>query len=244
MKKILKFRFTEEQAKQLIKQQSLVNNMMSTEWLQSTNDNIAYYRAAYVEAVEVLSVVGFKWWKKEEIDTNKVFFELIDILHFVISDHIRYFGKKYREEERREAFLLNSFTNIYSPKVERIGRLVGSTANFEIDQLSFRDICDQSVYHFINQGMASIDWLAVMFERLSISNDKAAYYYLAKNTLNRFRDDNGQKEGIYVRTWIDRDDNDILYEYIEQSLMEGREVSVDDIYNYLQTEYNKAIKNV
>lgn len=240
--KSLNFKFSEAQAKQLIEHQTQANDVMAGDWVHTDSKQLAYYRAAYIELSEALMEIGYKWWKKEEPDTKKVLFELVDALHFVISDHIRYFTKKHRDSDRAASFLMNSFINIYEPAVEHIGVYANKVSSIQTSDLSLQDLCDQAIYSTIKEGRASINWLAVLFERLGISNNQVVYYYLAKNTLNKFRDANGQKEGTYIRKWNDKDDNTYLYAFVDSAIENQTDINVDDIWNYLETSY-ETVKN-
>ena len=54
--------------------------------------------------------------------------------------------------------------------------------------------------------------------------------------LNRFRQNNGYKEGVYKKVWNGREDNVVMSEILAQ----GRRAGVDEIYAALQKEYDKV----
>ena len=68
-------------------------------------------------------------------------------------------------------------------------------------------------------------------------------YYLGKNALNKFRQDNGYKEGTYQKQWYYMDhlveDNVVLESIIETQVTE---LSFDKIYEKLNEIYN-GVKN-
>ena len=59
--------------------------------------------------------------------------------------------------------------------------------------------------------------------------------YIGKNVLNKFRQDNGYKEGTYKKSWNGVEDNVALGEILNSGIC-----GVDEIYNELQKKYNEA----
>lgn len=67
------------------------------------------------------------------------------------------------------------------------------------------------------------------------------YYrlYLGKNALNKFRQDNGYKEGTYRKFWSIHDDNMHLYDYILNipSDVKDEDITIESIYAFLNESY-------
>ncbi len=59
--------------------------------------------------------------------------------------------------------------------------------------------------------------------------------YMAKNVLNTFRQDNGYKEGTYIKDWNGKEDNVVMFEVIEQM----QSFSGDELYMNLEKLYNQ-----
>ena len=59
-------------------------------------------------------------------------------------------------------------------------------------------------------------------------------YYFGKNVLNKFRQDNGYKEGSYKKIWKIKEDNVVMLEIVHQLEV----VNFDTVYNALKTAYN------
>lgn len=237
------FQFNEQQARTLIEYQGQANDVMSTAWRDPAtgNDTIPYYRAANIELFESIVEIGFKWWKGEQAySTSKVIQELVDALHFVISDHIRHkINRSSRPEESALSICVSSLTGIPTPEISKIGRLVGARWTPDMSELSLVDICEQALYDYLLTGKASIGWLAILFERLGVSPDQIFGYYLAKNTLNKFRTANGNGEGTYDQIWADREDSDFLQDFVEQTVEKGEPISVESIESYLGRVYTE-----
>ena len=60
--------------------------------------------------------------------------------------------------------------------------------------------------------------------------------YVGKNVLNFFRQDNGYKEGTYLKNWAGREDNEHLVELMAD-LDSGSEEFADDVYQALSGRY-------
>lgn len=234
------FQFTPEQAFDLFRLQGLANDAMSTDWRTSTNNEIAYYRASYVEAAEALQSYGYKWWKKETPNEFHVKMELIDILHFVISDELRDF---YKEIERQGIELTDT---------DRVNSLMAEHATlyfnewysthhlFEdtLEEATVQSLIDQFMYDTLENLQGSWPMLALLFEKLEMSPNAVYGFYVGKNVLNRFRDEFGQKEGKYHRTWHEGlDDNDVLINHIVDSDREGKTLTEESIYTFLKELY-------
>ena len=57
----------------------------------------------------------------------------------------------------------------------------------------------------------------------------------AKNVLNRFRQNNGYKEGSYKKNWNGREDNEVMSEILSNGVS-----TIDEIYAALEREYKKV----
>ena len=58
---------------------------------------------------------------------------------------------------------------------------------------------------------------------------------MGKNVLNKFRQDNGYKQGLYKKEWNGIEDNVIMNEILNSGLH-----SPNEIYKTLQQRYEKA----
>jgi hypothetical protein len=65
--------------------------------------------------------------------------------------------------------------------------------------------------------------------------------YIVKNCLNKFRQDNGYKDGTYNKIWIDKEDNVVAYELAYQ--MGASEDLFDLLYADLEATYSYYFKS-
>ena len=63
--------------------------------------------------------------------------------------------------------------------------------------------------------------------------------YIGKNTLNRFRQNNGYKEGLYQKTWSGKEDNEHLIEILSGLDSEPESLAAQ-LYSALEARYQSA----
>ena len=194
----------------MLEMQDAMNARVNPDWRNAGN---AWYRAIWTECAEMLDHYGWKWWKHQQPDLEQVRLELVDILHFAMSDYL------LREAD-------------YAATAERIGRELadprGSTdIRTAIEAMAQSTIARQSM-HFSD--------FADMLALVEMSFDDLFRMYVGKNVLNFFRQDHGYKDGSYVKTWNGREDNEHLSEILA-SLDTTRESFRDDVYQALSERY-------
>ena len=170
----------------MLEMQDAMNARVNPDWRQAGN---AWYRAIWTECAEMLDHYGWKWWKHQQPDLEQVQLELVDILHFAMSDYLLQDSDNSTVAARIEAELSDprQCNDIRSA----------------IETMAQSTIAQQSM-HF--SDFANIMTLIEMdFEQLYRT-------YVGKNVLNFFRQDHGYKEGSYVKTWHGREDNEHLAE--------------------------------
>jgi hypothetical protein len=65
--------------------------------------------------------------------------------------------------------------------------------------------------------------------------------YVGKNVLNFFRQDNGYKDGSYIKNWSGREDNEHLVE-VRASLDHGAEDFSKQVYDSLESRYRELAR--
>ena len=172
----------------MLEMQDAMNARVNPDWRQAGN---AWYRAIWTECAEMLDHYGWKWWKHQQPDLEQVQLELVDILHFAMSDYLLQDSDNAIVAARIEAELSDPRQCDYIRSA--------------IETMAQSTIAQQSM-HF--SDFANIMTLIEMdFEQLYRT-------YVGKNVLNFFRQDHGYKEGSYVKTWHGREDNEHLAELL------------------------------
>lgn len=186
------------------------NKTINADW---KNQNYPFYRAIWVECSELLEHYGWKWWTNSVIDKDQVYLEVIDILHFGLSDLLT----KYTESQIAAIFAvrLNPANFVYGDFAYNLERFIKVT----LEQRGF-----------------DVDLFFVMIHELNYTFKDLYIGYVAKNTLNKFRQDNGYSEGTYTKIWNGKEDNLVMLELIRSG------TALDALYTALATKY-KALSN-
>lgn len=150
--------------------------------------------AIIVESGELLDSLGYKWWKKQEPDMDNVKVEAIDLLHFVISESIE-----------SDSFIVGANAGIH----KTISNFTFWFSEFSYGKVNtnIKDLINALNYNQEDRFMI----MKSIFNELDMSNKDVYIAYIVKNCLNKFRQDNGYKEGTYNKIWNGKEDNVIAY---------------------------------
>lgn len=197
----------------MLTMQDALNKVVDVDWLVRGR---AWHRAVLVETVEAIDHYGWKWWKKQTPDLNQVKMEMVDIWHFLMSWELVNFKGDYALAADEILDALNVSPDKGST-LEKLDQLAASAGNELIDYCCFNSI-------LMDIGM---EW-------------KDVYQtYVAKNVLNRFRQEHGYKEGVYIKVWRGEEDNIHL-----SRLMEAHPDNPEWLYESLEETYKQITKEL
>ena len=178
-----------------------------TEGTTKTGNIINWKRCIYMECAEMIDSFTWKHWKNlsADADWDNLQIEVIDVWHFIISLAIEDYSKNLKgqvEDLAIDVSQLDSFSKIditsavfasqdeVIAKVEDIMLLVLTKDKLDLEQL-----------------------IADFFDLVIMSGlDLNSLYklYVGKNILNQFRQDNGYKDGSYIKVWAGEEDNVVM----------------------------------
>lgn len=200
---------------QMLQLQDKVNSKIDPVWKLTKNP---FHRAIYMEAAEAIEHHGWKWWKKQTPNMPAVHMELVDIWHFVLSE-LMLNGDDY--ETISDDILLSGCLNS-EHLVPDVVMLLESLMAASIGQRKFDIVTDFSA----------------LISATGFSWDELYKWYIGKNVLNTFRQDNGYKEGTYVKVWKDgREDNDHLTDILNGVKTINEQTFYDDLYRLIHQAY-------
>lgn len=210
-------------------QQKLNDETNGKRWLEGKTNKgktINWLRCVHMEASEFIDSFPWKHWKAidQEADLQNARIELVDIWHFLMSEAIRtnYTGVDKKDGMVRIARELIKVS--YSEtKVTTDYELIINTA-------------EQLIFETKSKNLTTI--LMKFFELcalMDLSFDDLYGKYIAKNTLNKFRQDNGYKEGSYIKIWNGDEDNVVM----EKIMNDFNDITAKGLYVELGKEYNK-----
>lgn len=160
-----------------------------------------------IEMCEHLSLIS-TWKKQPEADMKQAFMELVDVFAFAMST-LNEYGQVDCEMEDKKMI-----ADFYLGETIR-HLLFGLTQKGTcLPLFKIRDICNE----FFNRSINDV-----------------FYYYMGKQTLTRFRQDNGYKNGTYIKMWGNKEDNEYLTAALEQN------VNIDILYSHLEKTYTALV---
>ena len=209
--------------KEMLELQDSINSLINKEWRHAHNP---WYRAIWTECAELMDHIGWKWWKKQEIDIEQAQIELIDIWHFGLSDILQ---RKITIDEiskELEKVSLDALIDIHHTTIDKSELLT-----------KVEDFMAFTVTH------KSFDIQSFMNLSLMLSLDIVEIYklYVAKNVLNSFRQHNGYKSGEYIKIWNNREDNEHLYEILNNYYEDKIDIQLS---SYLYTQLEQRYKQI
>lgn len=202
--------------------QDKMNKKVNPEWLTA---GYQYLRAAMIEAVEGIEHHGWKWWKAQQKDLPQLQMELVDIWHFALSAIIIDFQGDIEKSAKTIASELASGSNTV--------KFDGSEYLF--DQQHILDNL-QLMTGLCAAKRFSVPLFMKIVEQAEMDADELYRQYVGKNVLNFFRQDNGYKDGTYIKIWHGREDNEHLVDVLDQLDIALDDYS-DQLYAGLQQRY-------
>ena len=207
----------------MVKLQHQFNKQVAEDYLDK---NFNWNSAIIAESGELLDSLGYKWWKKQEPDMENVKVEAIDLLHFVISDILQL---NYNYEESLEASFID----------ETISEFEESFTS-DIYEKEFEDEDLFGLVNILNYNeIPRFATLKIMFKKLDMSNEDVYIAYITKNCLNKFRQNNGYKDGSYIKNWNGREDNIVAFEIANE--WGADEELFEQLYLDLETYYKEEV---
>ena len=191
--------------------QDKMNQKVHAQWPQQ---NFEWYRAIWIECGELIEHYGYKWWKKQTPDMDQVKLEVIDIWHFGMSALFAT-GKTHEAIATDMAVALDSYQYQNQSVLE-------ATEALAQDSLSTKSFSVTLFWDLLNASGMDFDDLYQQ--------------YVGKNVLNFFRQDNGYKDGSYVKQWQGREDNEHLVEILAELNSQSANFS-DEVYRALTQRY-------
>ncbi len=203
------------------------------EWTKGTTKNgktINWKRCIYMECAEMVDSFSWKHWKSinKEPDWDNHQIEVIDVWHFILSLAIENYSQNLKggiEDIAINISQLESFSTIdvqvkafdsqdnVIEKVENLIRLSLTQENLEIEKL-ISEFFDLVVMSGLN--------LETLYR-----------LYVGKNILNQFRQDNGYKDGSYIKVWDGEEDNIVMKRVWE----DNGDIKPDALYKELTKLY-------
>ena len=189
---------------------------------------INWLRCIHMEVAELIESTPWKHWKNinSEPDMNNIHVELVDIWHFLMSYILQ------ETNVPKAVSLVNTHCIYEAAKDVDVNLMVKEAEKLYYISLAIDTGNMPSfsgIERFIDQFFRCCKISGLSFMWLQ-------KLYIGKNCLNQFRQDNGYKEGHYIKVWNGNEDNVVMVSLLEKM----DDVSFDDLYSKLKEEYSKC----
>ncbi|WP_324172343.1 dUTP diphosphatase [Sulfurimonas sp.] len=186
------------------------------EWTKGITKNskvINWKRCIYMECAEMIDSFSWKHWKSidKEADWDNLQIEVVDVWHFMMSLAIENYSINLKggiEDLAINISNLESFSKIENEN-EFFGYqddVIKKVESIMLASLSLQEL-DLEVY---------IEDFFALVTLSGLDLDTLYRLYVGKNILNQFRQDNGYKEGSYIKVWNGVEDNIIMKKIWEE----------------------------
>jgi len=173
----------------MLEMQDGMNSRVDPDWLERDRE---WYRAIWIECAELMDHYGgWKWWKGGEKDAEQAVLEIVDIWHFGLSMRI--------DSARNYAAAAAAIVDEWTVAAPSQGFLR------DVERLAGAALAEQRF---------DIPVVPTLLADLGRGFDDLYRSYVGKNVLNFFRQDNGYREGTYVKSWRGREDNEHLVDIV------------------------------
>ena len=216
-----------------------------------------------MELAEAVDCFNWKHWKSldAEFDLENYKVEIVDTWHFIMSEII-YVARLNTIETHKEngtefddaafeALMTElgksiSYETFYNGTIENIKKELDKE-NLLLDITKLLRDQSETLDKLISHFFAII---AILQEKYNFTFEDMYKLYIGKNVLNKFRQNNGYKDGTYLKMWPlkigdpERDveptheDNVFMYDIITKQ----PEASFDELYEALDEMYIKALE--
>lgn len=178
-----------------------------------------YGLCIHMEAAEIIEHLGWKHWKdlNKEPDYNQIALELVDIWHFAMA-HSLIACERDIDQCASDLFAA-----------------VNDLDGLGLQDMTMIDACLGMGYSMLTQQQFPLVNFVVACGFVELDFDGLYLLYCCKNVLNVFRQDRGYKEGLYLKTWAGREDNEHLMDLASE--MNIDDISATVLYNALATRY-------
>ena len=217
-------------------QNQLNNATNGEEWVNGVTKNnkeINWKRCIYMEAAEMIDSFPWKHWKNIDADPDweNLKIEVVDVWHFVMSLAIEVYHKEMKggvEDIAIHISHLPCFSQIDNDNehygkqkeiitvIEEIMRDVLGVDGFDLDKLI------EDFFTLVSMSGLNLSSLYTL--------------YIGKNILNQFRQDNGYKEGSYIKVWDGEEDNVWMQKILEQN----QNIRQEELYKELTKIYHQV----
>lgn len=209
------------------------------EWTKGLTKNdkvINWRRCIYMECAEMIDSFSWKHWKNiyQEPDWDNLQIEVVDVWHFIMSLAIENYHQEMKGGIEDIAMMISELEALHT--IENEG-----SEEYALDNAVMLKVEEIMSLSLSRDTLELNKLLTDFFELVSMSGlnlDTLYRLYVGKNILNQFRQDNGYKDGSYVKVWGSEEDNVVMKRLWE----ENPDLKPDALYKELTKAYHAFVK--
>jgi len=193
---------------------------------------IDWRRCIYLEAAELVESYPWKHWKNIDAtpDYANVKIEIVDIWHFIMSEALRLYKIEAIGSIEDIAKAVTAMNGFDSFTQEEKGEVLDNYTQIGLVEDMIKTLfCNNNIDDLL------ISFLT-MSSKLNLKLPELYELYVGKNILNKFRQNNGYKEGSYIKIWNGEEDNVVMQSILE----EKSDITPEALYQALEEAYPKA----
>lgn len=215
-----------------------------------TAKRLGWDTAIFVELGELLTSVGYKWWKDNPVDMLNAKTEVVDVWHFLMSKLISDSSVQFPNIETQIDVLSTQFAPAFMPISINQGEMEMMHASLPYNPNNTIHYSKLLIKRIMNAEDYQVILIAFMelCASLRMSFSDLFNRYMIKNVLNDLRQQHGYKDGTYQKQWIPHpamnhegtlEDNAVAAFLVESST--EPKSSYEDIHQILNKYYVEMI---
>ncbi len=203
------------------------------EWTKGITKNgktINWNRCIYMECAEMVDSFSWKHWKSinQEADWDNLQIEVVDVWHFIISLAIENYAQNLKGNIDNLALDISEFDSFNTIDTQNSSFGTQEEVLTKVESLILLSLEKDS----LNLELVISEFFDLVI--LSGLNLETLYkLYVGKNILNQFRQDNGYKDGSYIKIWNGEEDNVVMKRVWE----ENANIEPTQLYKQLEKQY-------
>lgn len=187
-------------------------------------EDVIFENAIVAESGELLESLGYKWWKKPNIDFANAKVEVVDLWHFTMSLLMQHHGV---DDET-----IDDLVNLCEHPLTALTDYVDVQSLLQKDIMEFVHVA-MVLREDVYESDALMHKYGALMGDVGLNLDTLYTMYIIKNALNKFRQDNGYTTGTYQKIWNGREDNEVAMEQCQGLTYDETLVKLGDIYSNL-----------
>jgi len=216
---------------EIIELQKTLNIKVDPNWMQS---KLNWKLASLLETAEAIDSLDWKWWKKTKNDWLNLEIEMIDIFFFNLAKMIETGQEQQFKIILIQQMVIDKQEEKTIKKINRDDVLAKQVITKLSEKLVNSIMYEQSV-------ITLVLWFDI-WKSLGNNVETMLKLYKLKYTLNIFRQNNGYKEGTYIKMWDGLEDN-------KRALEIALNINYDENYNdnlmmSIENYYQKMLNNI